>query len=291
MTKQVLKIICDTYFKIRPVLVIELSDQEKQFVQAESIFEVISYFEEGEHYKFVLKVSISGLDTWFVSKNHVEIFQTQTFSLQHQNPTVSAPHLNTSAPLPQTSETPNSGTVYISAPLPQTSKTIDAELQKLGLGKVLFDTPHQMKVGVSERVSIRITKNITQDFLKGLSHSQEAEVENIRTSRFMAASLRGDDFKVEALSNEEQIIEDNDFTQWHWKVLPLKGGTRKLWVSITIQVKAENEQARKTLPILEKGINVKINPFYSTSTFVSQNWQWLIASAIIPIAGLILSKK
>ena len=106
----------------------------------------------------------------------------------------------------------------------------------------------------------------------------------------MTVSLRGDDFKVEALGNEEQIIEDNDFTQWDWKVVPLKGGNRKLWVSITIQVKAENEQARKTLPVLEKEIPVKINPIYSTNTFVSQHWQWLIASAIIPIVGLLLKK-
>ena len=132
------------------------------------------------------------------------------------------------------------------------------------LGKILFDTPEQMKVGVSERVSLRITKELTYDFFEDLIHTQEVEVESIRVSQFMAASLRGDDFKIEALGNEEQIIEDNDYTQWDWKVLPLKGGNRKLWASITIQVKVENEQARKTLPILEKEISVKINPVYST---------------------------
>ena len=158
------------------------------------------------------------------------------------------------------------------------------------LGKILFDTPNQMKVGISERVSIRITKKLTYDFFEDLIHAQEVEVESIRVSQSMAASLRGDDFRIEALGNEEQIIEDNDFTQWDWKVVPLKSGNRKLWASITIQVKLENEQALKTLPVLEKEISVKINPVYSTTTFVVQYWQWLIASAIIPIAGLLLKK-
>jgi hypothetical protein len=157
-------------------------------------------------------------------------------------------------------------------------------------GKILFDTPYQMKVGIPERVSIRITKKLTYGFFEDLIHTQEVEVENIRVSQFMAASLRGDDFKIEALGDEEQIIEDNDFTQWDWKIVPLKAGSRKLWASITIQVKVENEQARKTLPVLEKEINVRINPVYSTRTFVGQYWQWLIASAIIPIVGLLLKK-
>ena len=147
-----------------------------------------------------------------------------------------------------------------------------------------------MKVGIPERVGLRITKELTYDFFEDLIHTQGVEVESIRVSQFMSASLRGDDFKIEALGNEEQIIEDNDYTQWDWKVLPLKGGNRKLWASITIQVKVENEQARKTLPILEKEISVKINPIYSTSTFFVQYWQWIIASAIIPIAGLLLKK-
>jgi uncharacterized protein YegL len=184
----------------------------------------------------------------------------------------------------------------LSAPVPtapaplENSSTIDAELKKLTSGKVIFDTPYCMKVGITERVSVRIAKTITQDFLEGLAYRQEAKIENVRISRYMTVSLKGDDFKIEALGNEEQIIEDNDFTQWDWKILPLKGGNRKLWVSITIQVEAENEQARKTLPVLEKEIPVKINPFYSANTFVSQNWQWLIASAIIPVVGLLLKK-
>lgn len=274
MMAQVLKVIRDTYLKIRPVSTMELSEQEKWFVQDQNVLEILSYFEEGDYYKITLEFPISGLDTWFILQDHVEIIQIDLDALDALREVEFSAERLTSSP-----------------PSLQTSNTIDAELKKLTSGKVLFDTPHQMKVGVSERVSVRIAKTITQDFSKGLAHSQEAEIENIRISRFMSVSLSGDDFKVEALGNEEQIIEDNDFTQWDWKVVPLKGGNRKLWVSITIQVEAENEQARKSLPVLEKEILVKINPIYSTSTFVSQHWQWLIASATIPIVGLLLNKK
>jgi hypothetical protein len=340
---QILRVICDTYLKIRPTSVMELSEQEKQLVQAESILEFISYLEVGDHYKIILQVPISGSDVWYILQSHLEIIQTDKNFLEQEhshNLDFSISQISEIDPTNPDSEFVGadladisaiagySGGVFVdgssseyesidtsfgdvvvfsdvpgvaytpislgsaptaSAPV-QTSIRNDAELKKLSSGKVLFDTPHQMKVGASERVSVRIAKTITQDFFEGLIHTQESEIENIRTSRFMAVSLKGDDFKVEALGNEEQIIEDNDFTQWDWKVVPLKSGNRKLWVSITIQVKAENEQARKTLPVLEKEIPVKINPMYSIGTFVGQHWQWLTASAIIPVVGLLFKK-
>jgi hypothetical protein len=160
----------------------------------------------------------------------------------------------------------------------------------INFGKAIIDAPHQMKVGVSEQVKVRISKFVTNAFFSGLAHSKEFEIENIRVSRFMAVSLRGDNFKIESFSTEQQIIEDHDFTQWEWKILPLKSGNRKLWVSISIQIKYENEQTSKTLPVLEKEIQVSINPVYSSNAFVKQYWQWLIASAIIPIVALLVKK-
>ncbi len=165
---------------------------------------------------------------------------------------------------------------------------LDDELKKLASGKLLINTPHEMQVGVPERVNVRIAKTATQNFLEGLVHSQEAEVENIRTSRSMIVSLRSEDFKIEALSNEEQIIEDTDYTQWDYKVAPLKSGNRKVCISITVLLTEENEDFRKTLLILEKEITVRSNPIYSIKTFVSDYWQWIFASALIPAIGLVL---
>lgn len=331
---QVLKVICDTYLKMRPASVMDLSEQEELFVKTGSIFEVVSLFDSLQEFdptnpdsdfaEYVQEFDPTNRDSDFgeyvpdsmfgegvggmledvinevfgggtsfgegvggMSGDVIDLDGTSYAGFGGTSGesigeaiTVAAGHnLDLSYSYNPTQ----------SAPV-QNSSTIDLELQKLTSGKVLFDTPDYMKVGITERISVRIVKTITQDFLEGLAHSQEAKIENIRISRYMIVNLRGDDFKVEALGNEEQIIEDHDFTQWDWKVVPLKSGNRKLWVSITIQIKAENEQGRKTLPILEKEIPVKINPIYSTNTFVSQYWQWLIASAIIPIVGLLLKK-
>lgn len=168
----------------------------------------------------------------------------------------------------------------------------EIELKKNTTGKILFDTPHQMKVGIPDRVSVRIAKTLTRHLFEGLTHTQEIEVESIRISRFMTVILSGDGFKINPLHmNAEQIIEEEEFTQWNWEVTPLKGGKRQLFVNATIRVKVDNEQGRKDLEALRKEIDITINPVYSVRSFASHHWQWILGSALIPIGLQILSKK
>ncbi len=162
------------------------------------------------------------------------------------------------------------------------------EPETLATGKLLIDVSQKMQVGVSENVNIRIAEAASQKFLYGVLNSQEAKIENIRTSRSMAVSLRGEDFRIQSLSDAEQIIEEN-YTQWQYKVVPLKSGNPKLLVVITIRF--ENEETRRTLPVVEQAVIVRSNMIYSIKAFVLQYWQWLIASAIIPIVGLLLTKR
>jgi hypothetical protein len=63
----------DTFLKIRPSELAELAEDEKLLIQVKSVLEVISYAEEEEYYRIILKNSIKGKDTWFVRKKYIEI--------------------------------------------------------------------------------------------------------------------------------------------------------------------------------------------------------------------------
>jgi len=39
---------------------------------------------------------------------------------------------------------------------------------KLSFGRILFDHPEEMKVGIEERVVVRLTKDITENLTEGL---------------------------------------------------------------------------------------------------------------------------
>lgn len=63
----------DTFLKVSPSELAELAEDEKLFIRAKSVLEAISYVEEGEYYRIVLKNSIKGKLIWFVGKKYIEI--------------------------------------------------------------------------------------------------------------------------------------------------------------------------------------------------------------------------
>jgi hypothetical protein len=44
-------------------------------------------------------------------------------------------------------------------PTPSTQEIVAEELKKLSIGRILFNPPEKMKVGVKERVEVHITQN------------------------------------------------------------------------------------------------------------------------------------
>ncbi|MEH2409957.1 hypothetical protein [Nostoc sp.] len=69
----VFTVTADTFLKVRPSELAELAEDEKLLIQVKSVLEVISYIEEEEYYRIILKNSIKGKDTWFVRKKYIEI--------------------------------------------------------------------------------------------------------------------------------------------------------------------------------------------------------------------------
>jgi len=77
----------------------------------------------------------------------------------------------------------------------------------------------------------------------------------------MKAKLFSDDFKINALNNEEQIIDDNDFTEWKWSIYPEekleKDGILRLRITIRIPIDIHREEL-KDMPIFEKTIAIYV---------------------------------
>lgn len=74
----------DTFLKVRPRELAELAEDEKFLIQVKSVLEVISYAEEEEYYRIVLKNSIKGKFIWFVGKKYIEIFVLEDLFKQNQ---------------------------------------------------------------------------------------------------------------------------------------------------------------------------------------------------------------
>ncbi|ACC84864.1 toll/interleukin-1 receptor domain-containing protein [Nostoc punctiforme] len=69
----------DNFLKLRPSKLAELAEDEKILIPVKRVLQIISYTEEKEYYRIILKNSINGKDTWFVRKEHIEISDYLTY--------------------------------------------------------------------------------------------------------------------------------------------------------------------------------------------------------------------
>jgi hypothetical protein len=169
---------------------------------------------------------------------------------------------------------------------------VEAEIRKLTPGRILFNPPEDMTVGVEEAVEARITKTIAGDLSKGLKGRGLPRIEEIKVGTFMRASLEGENFRVTPTNGDkDQPVLNEGFTQWSWRVLPLKSGNQLLLLMVTVRLKIPNEQEEyKNYPVFEKGIKVKVNPVYTFTEFIKNEWKWIITVLILPLISWIAKR-
>jgi parallel beta-helix repeat protein len=171
---------------------------------------------------------------------------------------------------------------------PDLSEIVEDELKKLDPGQILFNPPKKMRVGVRERVEVRISKNITEELSTRLKGRGEPQIENISVNTFMKVRLTGDNFDIKPLSEEEQVVSDEGFTQWEYDVIPNKYGNQILQLIVTVRIKIPGGEEKITYPVFERDINVEVNIIY----FITHlDWRWIIGTIIgSGIIGLILNE-
>ena len=179
-------------------------------------------------------------------------------------------------------------------PTKTASELIKEELKKLATGRVLFSVPKGMRVGEKERVVVRITKNITENLTEGLKPNGSKIVEKIKVNTFMKVRLTGDNFYIDDLCNEEQIVGPEGFTSWMWDVTPLKSGNLVLHLLVTVRIKIPGySDEKKDQPVLDRYIDVEANLGHSIKGFIGSYWEGLVGlvTIISLIIGIILKYR
>src|SRR5207253_3256014 len=94
-------------------------------------------------------------------------------------------------------------------------------------------------------------------------------------------------FTIDALSDEEQIVAGQPFATWRWDVTPLYSGVHTLHLKVVAVVHIPERGDRATdIPVDDKPIQVRVDAWFATKTFVGNNWQWLWTVIVVPGAGL-----
>jgi tRNA A-37 threonylcarbamoyl transferase component Bud32 len=150
-------------------------------------------------------------------------------------------------------------------------------------GRLAFNPPDRMRQGHAERMEVTIARSTTMDnkLREGLRGPGAVRMADVETSPFMSVELQGENFQVTPLTAREQLLRPT--ARWEYDVLPRRPGNQKLQLSVMMRIPLpERPDEKVSVPVLEYGVRVSVDPVYGVRRFVSKNWQWLVAT----VAGL-----
>jgi hypothetical protein len=149
---------------------------------------------------------------------------------------------------------------------------------------MLFNPPAEMQVDQPEVIVVRLTRDpANTELTTNVPGSGDPVVEQVPyVGMTMRVTLEGDAFAINALSDEEQIVPDEGYAQWSWQVTPIRGGTQQLFLTAAVSIElAKDDVKSRTLPVIQRDVNVQVNPLSTASRFLQDNWQLLISLPVV----------
>jgi len=149
-------------------------------------------------------------------------------------------------------------------------------------GNVVYKIPTEMTVRSTYQVIVRISKSKVRiyDNLNGAVKSSIITVTQTMEVNLIDSSP-SDNKMFDIVPNNKgvQLVEDNEeVTQWTWDITPVRSGTSKLKVVISI---IRDGVAKET--VYEDTVVVRADVTKTVPFFISKYWQWIFSTLIIPI--------
>ncbi|MEI6138143.1 MAG: TIR domain-containing protein [Mariniphaga sp.] len=128
-------------------------------------------------------------------------------------------------------------------------------------GNILYKIADTMQLNITERCEIRIAKNTIPliELSDGLEVDGVIIKENVKVSDDMEVKLipsRNNAFKIVNITNQEQLLDDDSFTQWIFDVTPLITGNQLLTLVVSIITRNIHKKEIKKDVVFERIINV-----------------------------------
>ncbi|MFA7348852.1 MAG: hypothetical protein WCZ86_13935 [Desulfurivibrionaceae bacterium] len=177
------------------------------------------------------------------------------------------------------------------ASIPDPFSTVDRVLERLEIGNIAFNTPNSLNL--HDTATIQLMLGFTEiDKLKQMIEAEgEKEGANIRVSERMEARLSGQNFAITAITPEIQAVSRNETTEWKWEVVPNSEGRHYLHLTLSALLSVDGTPTPKALRTFDKVIEVEVTWSQRFIIFFKDNWQWLWATFLLPVAGWLWKRK
>jgi hypothetical protein len=108
----------------------------------------------------------------------------------------------------------------------------------------------------------------------------ESETRIIRTTGKMQVELidpQKSYFNITSINSNKQLV-DSTFTEWKFNVQPIKSGTNRLDLVVSIFIEDDIKQISYS-----DEIYVRTNPKAQIADFWFTNWKWILEKLILPL--------
>lgn len=172
-------------------------------------------------------------------------------------------------------------------------------LDTLSQGQVVYNKPDEMKVGEAAQIQALLIADAgteaTERLKEYLVESGTPLSQTIRVSALMKVRLVPQDrrdFDIDPLhSDDVQAVGSLEPTSWSWRVIPLRSGTRVLYLRATAMIELPGKDIQtRDLPSQTINIPVKVNPAYSVWQTVTRYW-WVLVSIVLVVLGAVGLRK
>jgi hypothetical protein len=148
-------------------------------------------------------------------------------------------------------------------------------------GALAWDPPGTMRVGTSQRISVRIgdAQVALATLLDGL-RGGPIVAQDIRIGARMRVQLMAapEDFRIAVLSNQDQLLSRGAAARWDFDVTPRRSGLRRLRLLASTRMMVSGKEEVRDLPAYERDVAIAVAPLYSIGRFLKSNWKWVLAT-------------
>jgi len=113
----------------------------------------------------------------------------------------------------------------------------------------------------------------------------------MQVSRIVEAKLSSNDFEIQNITPERQVVFKDRDTVWLWMIKAKEAGDNKtVKISVTAIISVDGTNAERHIETYTNVIVVKMSLNQKIQYWFSKNWQWAWSALFIPLAGFFWMK-
>jgi hypothetical protein len=182
--------------------------------------------------------------------------------------------------------------IPVSLPPPEPLGDVDRLLEEMEFGTIAFNAPTNINIDDSPQIQLILSLAETMEKLKqSITEEGEKVGATIRVSDRMEARLSGYMFQITAITPEIQAVSRRQQTEWKWEIHPKKEGKHRLHLTLTALLEIDGHSTSRAIRTFDKIIEVNVTATQKVGLFFKNNWQWLWAAILVPVAGWLWKRK